>query len=366
MNYKDLEKYFRKKNVLITGHTGFKGSWLLTWLSLYKSNLMGISLEPSTKPSHFNELKVKNRIKDVKLDIVNFKKLKKEIIKFKPDFIFHLAAQPLVNISYKDPLKTWNTNLIGTLNILESLKFLKKKCVCVIVTSDKCYRNYEKKGGYKEEDELGGVDPYSASKGSAEIAVRSYIRSFYYDKKKYRIATARAGNVIGGGDWTKGRLIPDCVVAAKNNKKVKIRNLNSTRPWQHILELVYGYLKLAAHLKKTPNLHGESFNFGPSNIKKKYLVSDILKEIKKSWKKFDWQKLNLNKKTINETRLLILNSKKIKKMINWELQMNFKQTINKTISWYEAFYKMKKNNKNVFNLSKNQIENYAKKHLNLK
>ena len=184
MNYKDLEKYFNKKNVLITGHTGFKGSWLLTWLSLYQSNLMGISLNPSTNPSHFNELKIKSKIKDVRLDIANFKKLKKEVVKFRPDFIFHLAAQPLVNVSYKDPLKTWNTNLIGTLNILETLKFLKKKCICVIVTSDKCYRNYEKKDGYKEKDELGGIDPYSASKGSAEIAVRSYVRSFYYDKKK--------------------------------------------------------------------------------------------------------------------------------------------------------------------------------------
>ena len=262
-----FKNIFKNKKVLITGHTGFKGAWLTIWLKMLGAKVMGISKDIPSKPSHYQEIKISKKITDLRFDIRNFDKLKKNIVRFKPDFLFHLAAQSLVNISYKDSLLTWQTNLIGTINVLESIKFLKKKCVCVIVTSDKCYRNYETKKGYKETDELGGHDPYSASKGAAEIAIRSYIKSFYHDPNKYRISTARAGNVIGGGDWNLGRLIPDCVISAQSKKITKIRNQNSTRPWQHVIELIYGYLKLSVELKKNKSLHGESFNFGPNKQK---------------------------------------------------------------------------------------------------
>jgi len=347
---------FRNKKVLITGHTGFKGSWLTLWLSMFGAKIMGISKDIPSKPSHFEELKISKKIIDLRFDINNFKKLKKNIHNFKPDFIFHLAAQPLVNISYKNPLATWHSNLIGTLNLLESVKLLKKRCICVIVTSDKCYRNYEWNRGYKETDELGGDDPYSASKGAAEIAIRSYIKSFLNNSNKYRIATARAGNVIGGGDWNHGRLIPDCVISAQSNKTTKIRNQNSTRPWQHVVELIYGYLKLSVYLKKNKLTHGESFNFGPNKTKSRK-VKEILREMQKHWPRFKWNEIkNINSRE-KESKLLRLNCEKARKKLNWKIKMNFKQTIKLTLDWYKYFYaNSPKKNKNIYNFSSNQIK----------
>ena len=349
-------KIFKNKKVLITGHTGFKGSWLTTWLVMLGSKVLGISKDLPTKPSHYKELKISKKIIDQRFDIRDLNKLKKTVQKFQPDFIFHLAAQPLVNISYRNPLITWETNLIGTINILESIKSLKKRCVCVIVTSDKCYRNYEIKRGYKESDELGGYDPYSASKGAAEIAVRSYIKSFYSNSKKYRIATARAGNVIGGGDWNKGRLIPDCIVSAHLKRNVNIRNQNSTRPWQHVIELIYGYLKLSIALKKNKSLHGEAFNFGP-NRQKNRKVKEILYEIKKQWNFFKWKEnknKNFGKK---ESKLLKLNCEKVNKKLRWKIIMNFQEVIRLTLNWYKNYYSnFYKRKGSVYELSSSQIK----------
>ena len=245
---------YKNKKVLVTGHTGFKGSWLTSWLVLLGAKVTGLSLYVPTNPSHFKAIKLRNKINNKKMDIRNLKLLKKFFKKHQPDYVFHMAAQAIIKKSYSDPINTWETNTVGTLNVLESLREIKKNCVTVIITSDKCYKNLEIKRGYKENDILGGKDPYSASKASAELAIQSYISSFFpLNKTKVFIGIARAGNVIGGGDWSENRLIPDCVKSWSKNKKALIRNPKSTRPWQHVLEAVCGYLLLALNLKKIEN-----------------------------------------------------------------------------------------------------------------
>ena len=274
---------YKNKKVLVTGHTGFKGSWLTSWLVLLGAKVTGLSLYVPTNPSHFKAIKLQNKINHKKMDIRNLKLLKKTFKKHQPDYAFHLAAQALVKKSYLDPINTWQTNLMGTLNIIESLREIKNNCVAVLVTSDKSYKNLEISRGYKENDILGGKDPYSASKGSAELAIQSHISSFFPLKStKVLIGIGRAGNVIGGGDWSDNRLIPDCVRSWSKNKKVTIRNPNSTRPWQHVLEAVSGYLYLAANLKKNKKLHGEAFNFGPKSFKN-YKVIKLVESMKKYW-----------------------------------------------------------------------------------
>ena len=250
----NFDSFFKNKKIIVTGHTGFKGSWLTLWLTEIGADVLGISKDVPTKPSHYKLLNLEKKIKSKKIDIQNLKEIKKEIKNFKPDYIFHLAAQSIVKKSYINSIETWKTNLMGTVNILESLKEVKKETVTIIITSDKCYKNIETTRGYKENDILGGEDPYGASKSAAEIAINSYIKSFYNNKNnKNYIASTRAGNVIGGGDWSENRLLPDCIKSWINRKSPKIRNPNSTRPWQHVLEVIYGYLLLAKKLKKIKN-----------------------------------------------------------------------------------------------------------------
>ena len=349
-------KIFKNARVIVTGHTGFKGSWLTAWLNELGSKVMGISLNPHTSPSHFKVSKIGKNIKDVRLDIRNRKKLEKKIINFKPSFIFHLAAQAIVGESYKNPYLTWDTNVFGTLNILESARKLKNKCSIVIITSDKCYFNKEIHYGYKETDTLGGKDPYSGSKASAEILIQSHINSFFKGNSKVRIATARAGNVIGGGDWAKNRIIPDCVRSWSKNKKVLIRNPKSTRPWQHVLEVVWGYLLLSLKLKNNKILHGEAFNFGP-NHKKNYNVMFLVRSMRKYWKKISWKTLNKNKKSFYESNLLKLNCNKAKTKLRWKSILSFSETINMVADWYKSYYfKPKK----IYETSFNQIREYEK------
>ena len=312
-----LQQIFKNKKVIITGHTGFKGSWLTMWLIMSGAKVIGLSDHFKSFPSHFQLLRLNKKIINKKLDIRNLVKLQKCIKKYQPDFVFHLAAQSIVKAAYENPIQTWSTNSIGTVNILESLRQLKKKCVAVIVTSDKCYENFEIKRGYNENDRLGGKDPYSASKASADIAIRSYISSFFCHKKnKVFIATARAGNVIGGGDWSPNRLIPDCVRSWSSKKKVLIRSPHSTRPWQHVLEAIYGYITLAINLNKNSSLHGEAFNFGPSNYQN-YKVISVIKLMKEYWQNVSW-KLHKNNKIFKESSLLKLNSQKAKKNLKWK------------------------------------------------
>ena len=353
---KDLN-IFKNKTVIITGHTGFKGSWLSLWLRILGAKVVGLSINVPSKPSHFEAIKLRNKISHKKIDIRNLKLLKKIFKKYQPNYVFHLAAQSLVKRSYSDPIYTWQTNTIGTLNVLESLKELKKACIAVIITSDKSYKNLEIKRGYKENDILGGKDPYSASKASAELAIQSHISSYFQAKKtKVLIGVARAGNVIGGGDWSQDRLIPDCVKSWSKNKKVLIRNPKSTRPWQHVLEAVGGYLILAANIKKNRKLHGEVFNFGPRNSNN-YQVISLVKLMKKYWKKISWKIVNKNKKKFYESNLLKLNCNKAKTYLKWKSILSFSETIYMTANWYKNYYSQPQK---IYETSFRHIKEYEK------
>jgi CDP-glucose 4,6-dehydratase len=349
MNY----NIFKKKKIIVTGHTGFKGSWLFTWLDKLGADIVGISKSIPTHPSHYETLSLKKN--SFWIDIRDKKKLKKKILSFQPDFIFHLAAQSLVFESIKNPIDTWNTNLIGTLNVLESLRDYKKKCSVVLVTSDKCYENLEIKRGYLENDKLGGSDPYSASKASTEIMIKSYVKTFFNNQTNVRIATARAGNVIGGGDWSNSRIIPDCVKSWTKNKTMIVRSPNSTRPWQHVLEPLRGYLILAKNLYQSKEFHGTSFNFGPNKNMKKKRVIEVVKYFSNFWKNSKW-KVITPKKSI-ESKLLSLNCYKAKKKLGWTTILSSDEALKLTSDWYNNFYSKKKIN----NFSYKQIFSYEKK-----
>ncbi len=344
---------FKNKKVLITGHTGFKGAWLSLWMYLIGARVVGVSLPNKNKNNHFNKLNLKKNFKSYYFDIQNINDLKKIFVKHKPDYVFHLAGQSLVKKSYKSPRNTFLTNTIGTLNILESLLLLKKECVAVIITSDKVYYNRETSRGYLETDELGGKDPYSSSKACAEKIIFSYLNSFLRRKKNLKIAIARAGNVIGGGDWNESRLIPDCIKAWSKKEKVLIRNPSSTRPWQNVLDVLKGYMTLAIKLKKNSKLNGEAFNFGPRG-NDNYSVLQIIKYLKSIWKMVDW-KVHKSKKSFYESKLLKLNSNKAAKLLNWKCSLTTKESLHLTIDWYKRNLKSKKN---TFFLSKSILDKY--------
>ena len=350
-----MKKFFKNKTVIVTGHTGFKGSWMTLVLINLGARVIGISNKIPTKPSFFEILKLNKKIIDLREDVRDLKKIKNIFRKYKPDYVFHLAAQSLVKKSFKEPFYTFSTNFVGTLNILESLRELKNECVSVIITSDKSYKNFEIDRGYKENDILGGEDPYSASKGCAELVIQSYCKSFFKDKKR-KIGIARAGNVIGGGDWSEDRLVPDCIKSWARNKKVILRNPNSTRPWQHVFEAIFGYLTFATKLKKNYNLHGEAFNFGPDNKDNKSVL-DVVVEMKRSWQAVSWT-IKKIKKAEHESKLLKLNSNKAKIKLNWKNNLNFRESIKMTIDWYKNFYEKKEKN---FVFSINQISSFQKK-----
>ena len=349
---------FNNKKILITGHTGFKGSWMLSWLKkLNPKKITGISLDPPTTPSHFNSANLYKDINDIRVNLIDLNKVKKIFIKEKPDFIFHLAAKPLVKESYADPVETWQTNMIGTINILESLRYLNNKCSAIMITSDKSYENKEWVWGYRENDRLGGRDPYSASKSAAELAIKSYVNSFFSkNNNKIRIAVARAGNVIGGGDWSADRIVPDCIKAWSKNKTVKLRNPLSTRPWQHVIEPISGYLQLAKILDSNKKCHGEAFNFGP-NFDEDRMVGQLVKDMGKHWEGSKWEYASKNYKGPSEAKLLRLNCDKALNLLDWQSAMNFSETMKLTIEWYKNYYKRKMS---IAEMTKNQIEYYCK------
>ena len=352
MNKLKLGQTFKNKKIIITGHTGFKGSWLTYWLAQHGAKIIGISKNIPSKPSHYESLNLYKFIKEYFFKIEDINKMKKIIKQTKPDFIFHLAAQSLVKKSFIDPIDTWKSNTFGTLSLLESLKKIKKKVVVVLITSDKSYRNLELNRGYKENDLLGGDDPYSGSKGATELLINSYIKSYFNNKNSnILVSVARAGNVIGGGDWSSNRLIPDCIKSWSKNKKVYIRNPNSTRPWQHVIEVLYGYITLAINLNKNKKLHGEVFNFGPA-LKDKMRVIDLVKKMKINWKNVNWKIIKSEK--FKESKLLQLNSNKSKRILKWRCILNSKQTIKLVTNWYKNYYDKNKSE----NLTKNQIKIY--------
>ena len=350
--------FWKDKKVFVTGHTGFKGSWLCIFLKLLGAKVTGYALKPKTNPSLFKLAKIEEILKkSIYADIRNCKKLTKEIKQSKADIIFHLAAQPLVRHSYLYPQKTFDTNISGTLNILESIRKIKKIRSAIIITSDKVYDTSNNKI-YKETDKLGGVDPYSASKVCCEYLFSSYINSFFKGRSKQRLATVRAGNVIGGGDYSEDRLIPDIYKSAKKTKKIILRNPNSVRPWQHVLEPLNGYLILAEKLynnhKKLRNLQ-QSWNFGPnlSNCKSvKYIANFFSKHLKIKIK------VEMTKSKIfkPETNFLRLSNYKSKKFINWYPRWSLEKSLRAILNWHYLA-----EIRNPRNICENQIKEFLKK-----
>lgn len=340
-----FENIYSGKNVLITGNTGFKGSWLSQWLIMLGANVIGYSLKPKTKPNHFDLLNLE--YKTHFQDINNLDTFTKVLNDSKPDIIFHLAAQPLVRYSYVNPIETYQTNVMGTLNVLEAARLNENIKAILVVTTDKCYENLEQSIGYVETDRMGGYDPYSSSKGCAEILVSSFRNSFfnlkeYNNKHTTLVATARAGNVIGGGDWSEDRLIPDIIRGALENKAALIRNPNATRPWQHVLEPLSGYLELGMKLLKGDLEFASGWNFGPEE-NHSLSVKSVLEKSSKYWDIIKYEE-KISSKNLHEAQLLSLNIDKAKIKLNWHPTWDNDTSIEKTINWYKEFYNNKKIN----------------------
>ena len=349
---------FKDKTVLITGHTGFKGSWLSLWMSNLGANVIGVSLDIPSTPSNFSASSVKDAVQSFYADIKDFDGLLILIKKIQPDFVFHLAAQALVKASYDNPLETMMTNAIGSSNVLNALRYIDKKVITVMITSDKVYDNVEWVWGYRETDRLGGQDPYSASKGMAELAIKSFLKS-YFDKPESNISIgiARAGNVIGGGDWALDRIVPDCMKAWSDNKIVPIRSPSATRPWQHVLEPLSGYISLAIKLNDCIDIHGEAYNFGPSSDQN-YSVSQLIDEMSKYWNQVKWKNVSINKTHVHEAGLLKLNCDKSLFDLNWSSTLKFEETVKMTVDWYKEYYENP--DKSLYNYTINQINEYTK------
>ncbi len=350
-----FKNLFKEKKIFVTGHTGFKGAWLITWLNLLGAHIKGYALAPEEKESIYNKVAPHIPHESIIADVRDKIKLKEEIISFEPDFIFHLAAQPLVRKSYSIPSETFDINVTGTANLLEALIDFKKKCTVIIVTTDKVYENLERDQLYKETDRLGGYDPYSASKACAEIVTASFHQSFFnknnYSIHKKKIATARAGNVIGGGDWNKDRVIPDIINHLKNHLPIPVRNPNAVRPWQHVIEPLRGYLMFAASLHSDRENISSSLNFGPlpdDHISVKNLVLLAI-EI---WGNGDWLYRSNKEVNLHEAGILKLDIERAKKELNWIPKLNSRQAIQLAIDWY------KQPDKNLYDFTISQINNY--------
>ncbi|KHE94088.1 MAG: CDP-glucose 4,6-dehydratase [Candidatus Scalindua rubra] len=351
-----FKNIYSGKRVLITGHTGFKGSWLSTWLLNLGANVIGYSLNIPTNPSNFNVLNLVNKLEHITGDVKDLNHLEQVFDECSPDIVFHLAAQAITRLSYDMPQDTFNTNLVGTVNILECIRRSKTVKAAVIITSDKCYQNVEWIWGYRENDRLGGDDPYSASKACVEIASNSYIKSFFSEDGSPKISTARAGNVIGGGDWAVDRIVPDCVRAFFKGKRLEIRNPLATRPWQHVLEPLSGYLWLGANfLLRNERVSGESFNFGPlSDVNR--TVEELLCEFTKTLKNGKWCISKEGDKEKKESVLLHLNCEKALSYLNWHAVLSFEETVKITSEWYKNYYDS--TDKDMYDFTTKQIDGY--------
>jgi len=345
---------FKNKNVLVTGHTGFQGSWLSLWLKLLGSNVVGYALEPPTQPSLFEILSLEHDTKHIIGDLRDKEKLSDVINQNKPEIIFHLGAQALVRRSYKEPLETLETNIIGTANLLEAIRNCPSVKVVVIMTSDKCYDNTHNEHPHTETDPMGGFDMYSASKGAVELITSSYRNSFFKHGNLTRIATVRAGNVIGGGDWAEDRLIPDSIRALMKNQSIEIRNPNAKRPWQHVLESVSGMLWLAAKMSEEDKF-SEAWNFGPDVSSDSLQVEEIVKRTIKNWDSKSTIKMQNNSDVLYESEALLLDSSKANQRLGWKNVCSIDQALDETIEWYKTYYE---NNKDMKQFTINQIKNY--------
>lgn len=349
------KNFWNKKRVLITGHTGFKGSWLSIWLNSLGAKIIGFSLEESDDFSIFEKAKLSKKLIDIRGDIRNLAKLKDVFNKYNPEIVFHLAAQPLVRESYKNPSYTYEVNVNGTMNILECIRESENKITAVLITTDKCYENKEVIWGYRENDAFGGYDPYSSSKACCEILINSW-RSSYFDPKEYNIhnksiASARAGNVIGGGDFSKDRIVPDCIRSLEDNKKIKIRNPSSKRPWQHVLEPLWGYMVLAKAMYDNSGEYCEGWNFGPSinSVIDVQLLAEKLVSIYGMQDMIEIEESN----DLHEANLLFLDTTKAKIRLNWSGKLNIDETLQLTVDWYKKYQ-----NQDIFSLCNDQIKYY--------
>ena len=347
--------FWKDKKVLVTGHTGFKGSWLSIWLKLMNADIIGYSKDIPTEPNLFKLANIEKNMKSVFGDIRNFENLYSIIKDFNPEIIFHMAAQSLVSRSYENPLETYSTNVMGTVNLLEAIRKIGNPVTLINITSDKCYENFDSREGHKEEDPMGGHDPYSSSKGCAEIITSAFKRSFFntnQDRKGISVATARAGNVIGGGDWAENRLIPDIIRGILKKRQIIIRNLNAVRPWQYVLEPLRGYIMLAQKLESDSVRFSGPWNFGPKN-ENIVPVSEIIEKISKYFKiQLDITTENIEK--YHESEILKLNCEKAKSKLAWKPKMNLDESIEFTLDWYKKY----QSNGNMSLTCEEQIKDY--------
>ncbi len=350
----DFGNAYKNKTVLVTGHTGFKGSWLSIWLTLLGANVVGYSLDPDNVKNNYCASDLAKHIyADERGDIRDSEKMEAVIEKYKPEIVFHLAAQALVRTAYSIPKYTYETNLMGSLNVLEAARKYDCLKTVIMITSDKCYENVEQIWGYKETDRMGGYDPYSSSKGCAELMISSYRNSFFnpskYEKHGKSVASVRAGNVIGGGDWSIDRLIPDCIRNIESNKDIEIRNPNATRPWEHVMEPLSGYLRLGQKMLEDPVTYAQSFNFGPS-VECNRTVWEVVDYLVKYYGKGKAVDVSQHEK-VHENTLLSVDATKAYRMLKWKTMLNFNEAIEYTVDWYKEAL----NNNDMFDFCEKQI-----------
>ena len=352
-----FDNFYKGKKVLVTGHTGFKGSWLSVWLHSLGAEVIGIGLDPYSERDNFVLSGIGKKIKaDIRADLRDGKRMKEIFQKYQPEIVFHLAAQPLVRLSYEIPVETYQTNVMGTINILEAIRATDSVKVGVMITTDKCYENKEQIWGYRENESMGGYDPYSSSKGAAEIAISSWRRSYFnpdeYEKHGKSIASVRAGNVIGGGDWSLDRIIPDCIRAFEADKPIEIRSPKSIRPWQHVLEPLGGYMLLAKKMWLSPVQYCEGWNFGP-RMESISTVWEVANKVIENYGKGSLKDLS-DPNALHEAKLLMLDISKAKFKLGWEPRLNIDETIALTTDWYKRY-----RYEDPYLLTLSQIEKYC-------
>jgi len=341
---------YKDKNVLVTGHTGFKGSWLSIWLNEMGANVIGYALDPYTDQDNFVVTNLSEKITDLRGEIRDYDNLLRTFKEEKPEIVFHLAAQPLVRLSYEQPRETYEVNVMGTVNVLEAARQSDSVKTVIIITSDKCYENNEWIWGYRENDPMGGYDPYSSSKGCAELVTSAYTRSFFENEDSdIAVASVRAGNVIGGGDWAADRLITDCISYLKKDKAIEIRSPKAIRPWQHVLEPLRGYLLLASKLYQNPEKYTGAWNFGPDEASI-VTVGELVDKLVNKWGSGEWIDTSNNNEP-HEAKLLKLDISKARHQLNWEPKLSFDQTIDLVVDWYQ-------NDKVDYDFDVEQIKEY--------
>lgn len=355
---KGFNNIYKDKTVLVTGHTGFKGSWLSIWLHELGAKVIGYALDPYTERDNFVLSKIGEKIVDIRGDIRDKSKLEEVFNIYQPEFVFHLAAQPLVRLSYENPVETYKINVMGTINVLEAIRKSKTTKVGIMITTDKCYDNKEQLWGYRESDPLGGYDPYSSSKGAAEIAISSWRLSFFnpreYDKHGKSIASVRAGNVIGGGDWAKDRIIPDCIKAIEADIPIEVRSPQSVRPWEHVLEPLSGYLMLGEKMYNYPVEYAEAWNFGPE-LSSIIPVWSIAQSVINNYERGELKDVS-DPNAVHEAKLLALDISKARFKLGWVPTLNIDETMKYTVDWYKNY-----NHTDVYKLCKQQITDFSVK-----